>query len=195
MGYLKYVQKAFRAPTEEIKAVQRTRLLEVRREPAVVRIGRPTRIDRARSLGYKAKQGVFVVRVRTRRGKHIRPDIKGGRRPSRFHQDKNLHKNYQQICEEKSNDKYPNCEVVGSYQAAQDGYYYWFEIIMVDRMNPSVLADKDLIGIAAQTGRTYRGLTSAGRKGRGLRKKGQGAEKVRPSRNANYQRKKYRQSK
>lgn len=185
MGYLKYVKQAFNAPSEEIKAVQRERLLEMRREPVVHRIERPTRIDRARSLGYKAKPGVLIARVRVRRGKHVRPDIKGGRRPSRFHQDKNLHKNYQQIAEERAASYYLNCEVLGSYQAGQDGYSYWFEVILVDRAHPQVLADKRLIGIAAQTGRVFRGVTSAGRRGRGLRSKGQGAEKVRPSRQAN----------
>ncbi len=40
----------------------RKRLAEWRKEPAVLRIDRPTRIDRARSLGYKAKQGFLIVR-------------------------------------------------------------------------------------------------------------------------------------
>jgi large subunit ribosomal protein L15e len=181
MGYLKYVKQAFRAPSEEAKAAQRERLLELRKEPTVHRIERPTRIDRARSIGYKAKQGILVARVRVRRGKHVRPDIKGGRRPSRFHQDKNLHKNYQQICEERAADAFVNCEVLGSYPVAQDGYYYWYEIVLVDRAHPAVIADPRLLGIAAQRGRAYRGITSAGRKGRGLRKKGIGAEKLRPS--------------
>ena len=184
MGYLKYFKKAFLAPTEETTAVQRERLIAMRREPATLRLERPTRIDRARSLGYKAKPGIIVVRQSVRRGKHVRPDIKGGRRPSRFHQDKNLHKNYQQIAEERAQDAYHNCEVMGSYEIAKDGYSYWYEVILVDRAHPQVLADKRLLGIAAQTGRAYRGLTSAGRKGRGLRKKGVGSEKTRPSKKA-----------
>ena len=35
------------------------------------------RIDRARSLGYKPKQGVIIVRQRVIRGGRMRPDIKG----------------------------------------------------------------------------------------------------------------------
>lgn len=185
MGYLKYVKKAFNAPSEDIEKFQRERLIALRQEPAILRVERPTRIDRARAIGYKAKTGVIVVRGRVRRGGHIRPDIKGGRRPSRFHQTKNLHKNYQQIVEERVADEYVNCEVLGSYPIAQDGYSLWFEVVLVDRANPNILADKRLIGIAAQTGRSYRGITSAGRKGRGLRKKGTGSEKTRPSRKAN----------
>lgn len=184
MGYLKYVKQAFNTPSEEAKTVQRERLIQMRKDPATLRVDRPTRIDRARSLGYKPKSGVLVVRQRVRRGGHVRPDIKGGRRPSRFHQTKNLHKNYQQIAEEKVASNYVNCEVVGSYQVAQDGYFYWYEVILVDRSHPEVIADKNLLGIAAQTGRASRGITSAGRKGRGLRKKGIGSEKTRPSKTA-----------
>jgi large subunit ribosomal protein L15e len=184
MGYLKYVKAAFNKPSAAVEAVQRERLLAMRKEDATVRLEHPTRIDRARALGFKAKPGILVVRQRVRRGGHVRPDIKGGRRPSRFHQTKNLHKNYQQIAEERANDAFHNCEVLGSYPVGQDGYSFWYEVIMVDRAHPQVLADKQLIGIAAQTGRAYRGVTSAGRKGRGLRKKGIGSEKTRPSRKA-----------
>lgn len=53
--------------------------------PSVVRLEYPTRIDRARSLGYKAKRGgIFVVRSRVRRGGLNRPKIMGGRRPRRM---------------------------------------------------------------------------------------------------------------
>jgi large subunit ribosomal protein L15e len=184
MGYLKYVKQAFNKPSEEQEKLQRDRLIHFRKEDATTRIEHPTRIDRARAIGYKAKHGIIVVRQRVRRGKHVRPDIKGGRKPSRFHQDKNLHKNYQQIAEERICDAYQNCEVLGSYPVAEDGYYLWYEAVLVDRNHPEIIADKRLIGIAAQTGRAYRGLTSAGRRGRGLRTKGIGAEKVRPSRKA-----------
>ena len=33
-----------------------------RAEPAIIKIPRPSRLDRARRLGYKAKQGIIVVR-------------------------------------------------------------------------------------------------------------------------------------
>jgi large subunit ribosomal protein L15e len=184
MGYLKYVKQAFNNPSEEQEQLQHERLVQIRKEDATVRLEHPTRIDRARAIGYKAKHGIVVVRQRVRRGKHVRPDIKGGRRPSRFHQDKNLHKNYQQIAEERVSDAYQNCELMGSYLVAEDGYYLWYECVLVDRNHPEVIADKRLIGIAAQTGRAYRGVTSAGRKGRGLRNKGIGAEKLRPSKKA-----------
>lgn len=185
MGYLKYIRNAFNKPSEEAQAVQRERLIGMRKENATTRIERPTRIDRARAIGYKPKTGVLVVRQRVRRGSHVRPDIKGGRTPRKFHQKKNLSKNYQQIAEEKANRAFPNCEVLGSYSVAEDGYFLWYETILIDRAHPQMLASKQYLGIAAQRGRAQRGLTSAGRKSRGLRKKGNGAEKLRPSKAAN----------
>jgi large subunit ribosomal protein L15e len=184
MGYLKYVKKAFSQPTAEHKQLQHERLIALRQENVLVRVEHPTRPDRARSLGYKAKQGVLIVRTRITRGSHTRPDIKGGRRPKRFHQRRDLSKNYQQIAEEKAATKYVNCEVLGSYEVAQDGKNAWYEVILIDRRHPQTLANKQFIGIAAQRGRAFRGITSAGRKGRGLRRKGQGSEKTRPSKRA-----------
>ena len=148
MGYLKYVKQAFTKPSEEIEAIQRARLIQFRKEPATLRVEHPTRMDKARALGFKAKPGMFIVRQQVRGGGHVRPDIRGGRRPSRFHQVKNLHKNYQQICEERVADKHINCEVLGSYPVAEDGYTLWYEIILVDRHHPQVLANKNFIGIA-----------------------------------------------
>ena len=45
--------------------------------PVIHRCTRPTRPDKARRLGYKAKQGYVVYRVRVRRGGRKRPVRKG----------------------------------------------------------------------------------------------------------------------
>jgi len=54
-------------------------------------------------------------------------------------------------------------------------------VILVDKMHPSIIADKRISWISEKkhTGRAFRGLTSAGRRSRGLLNKGKGAEKVR----------------
>ena len=52
-----------------------------RTEPSVRRIHRPSRIDRARRLGYKAKQGIAVVRIRVGRGGMRKQRPVSGRRP------------------------------------------------------------------------------------------------------------------
>ncbi len=192
MGYQKYIKNLWKKPKENLGDLWMQRLISWRREPVTVRIERPTRIDRARSLGYKAKQGVFVVRQRVIRGGRMRPNITGGRRPKHNRQRMILEKNYQQISEERAVKNYPNCEVLNSYYVAHDGDYYWYEIIMVDRTHPSVLADEQLSWVAdhQHKGRVFRGLTSAGRRSRSLMRKGYGAEKARPSLRANLRRQK-----
>ena len=52
----------------EFKDLMRQRIIQWRREGAIERVEKPTRLDRARALGYKAKQGYVVVRARVRRG-------------------------------------------------------------------------------------------------------------------------------
>lgn len=180
MGYLKYLRNTFRKPTDEAKASSRERLLALRREPVTVRIERPTNIATARSLGYKPKQGVIVVRQRVLRGGRQRADIKGGRRSAHNTQRKDVKKNYQQVAEERANKNYKNCEVLNSYLVEKDGTHYWYEVIMVERYHPAILADDQLAQVATDRARVFRGKTSVGRKGRGLRNKGIGAEKVRP---------------
>jgi large subunit ribosomal protein L15e len=43
-------------------------MIKWRSEPTILVIEKPTRLDRARTLGYKAKKGIVVVRVRVPRG-------------------------------------------------------------------------------------------------------------------------------
>ena len=182
MGFYKYVREAWKKPNEFYKQ----RLIQWRREQVTVRIKKPTRIDRARSLGYKAKPGFVIVRQRLSRSKREQArSSKRGRRPKKASYRKDLDKSYRQIAEERAARKYKNCEVLNSYEVGSDGKYYWFEVILVDRANPHIIADKNINWIISKKGRVFRGLTSAGKKSRGLRNKGKGAEKLRPSRTAN----------
>ncbi|MBN1645555.1 50S ribosomal protein L15e [Candidatus Woesearchaeota archaeon] len=185
MGYLKYVRELWKQPKANMGDVYKEKLISYRKQPVTVRLERPTRVDRARSIGYRAKQGFVVVRQMALRGGRQRPDIKHGRRSQHSGQRKNVAKNYQQICEERACKKFPNCEVLGSYWVGDDGMRIWYEVILIDRQHPQIQADRQLKRIAAKRGRAERGLTSAGRKSRGLRNKGKGAEKIRPSLRAN----------
>lgn len=186
MTYLKYIREAWKKPRESIPELWRERLLAWRREPVTVKLEHPTRPDRARSLGFRAKEGIFVVRQRVSRGGRKREKTAGGRRPKTRRMLKILNKNYQQIAEERANCKYTNCEVLNSYWVAEDGLYFWYEVILVDRDHPQILKDPILswVGERQHKGRVFRGLTSAGRRNRGMMRKGKGAEKVRPSNRA-----------
>ena len=52
-----------------------------RKQNAITRVAKPSRIIRARRLGYKAKQGIVVVRMRVGTGGMRRQRPRGGRRP------------------------------------------------------------------------------------------------------------------
>ena len=187
MAY-KYIAEAWRKPEESyVEELMRQRLIEWRKEPAIVRVEKPTRLDRARKLGYKAKQGFIIVRVRVRRGGLRKQRPRSGRRPKRMGVKKyKPAKSLRLIAEERAARKFPNLEVLNSYWVGEDGRFKWFEVIMIDPHHPAVKADKDINWICQKQhkGRVFRGLTSAGKKVRGLRKKGRGAEKARPSRKA-----------
>ena len=170
------------------KAIYKQKLMDFRKEDkAITRLERPSNLSRAKSLGYKAKRGIFVVRVMIRKGS-------GGQlRPTRGREPRNLGVNkltrghsIRSIAEQRASRKHPNAEVLNSYWAAEDGKHEFYEVILVDANAPEIKADKNLRWICErkQKGRAFRGLTSSLRKGRGLMKKGKGAERVRPSRRA-----------
>jgi large subunit ribosomal protein L15e len=183
MGYLKYIKKLYRNPNPELKEIIKNRLIEWRTSDSITRVDKPLRIDRARALGYKDKQGFVVVRVKLLRAGRQRPQIKKGRKTRNARRKLVVGKNYQWIAEERAARKYPNCEVLNSYKVGKDGMNYFFEIILIDKNHPSIKSDHDVKWITEgqHKGRAFRGLTSAGHKSRGLRGKGKGYEKNRPS--------------
>lgn len=151
------------------QALRFERLQHWRRGPALVRVERPTRLDRARRLGYKAKPGIAVVRARVRRGGRRKMRFKGGRKSKHMGVNRMTPaKSIQRIAEERVARRFPNAEVLNSYWVADDGRHQWYEVILVDRASPAVRADPGLAGVAARRGRAYRGLTGAGQRARGL---------------------------
>jgi large subunit ribosomal protein L15e len=187
MAY-KYMTEEWNKPDKSfVKDLMKQRVIEWRGQHAITRIERPTRLDRARKLGYKAKQGFVMVRVRIRRGSRKKPRPKAGRRSKRLGVAKlKTAKSLQQMAEERAARKFPNLEVLNSYWTWQDGRYKWFEVLMVDPNHPVIQSDPNINWICSKTqrGRAFRGLTSAGKEVRGLHHKGRGVEKFRPSRKA-----------
>ena len=190
MGLYQLVRNIWKKPKVNMPELWRERLIEWRKEPSTIRILRPTRIDRARSLGYKAKQGYTVIRQRVLRGGHTRPMIKKGRRSRNYGTKLNLRKSYQVIAEERAAKKFTNMSVLNSYWVCQDGKYYWYEIIFVDPAHPVIKSDDKINWICDKKhlSRVSKGKTSAGKKSRGMRSKGKGSEKARPGRRANLRR-------
>ena len=174
--------------SDEIKPILKNYIIKWRRELAVVRVDKPTRIDRARSAGYKAKKGIFIVRSRVLRGGRKRPRFKGGRRSKHMRRKKIVGKSYQWIAEERANKKFLNCTVLNSYMLAKDGKYYFFEVILVDPEIVKNYKGFEWLKKNKYRKRVFHGKTSAGRRSRGLIKKGKGREKIRPSLRANKRR-------
>ena len=123
----------------------RDRVIQWRKQDAVTRIEKPSRIQRARRLGYKAKQGIIVVRMRVGTGGMRKQRPKAGRRPkalgvTRIKADVNM----KSVAEHRVLEKYPNMKLLGSYYLYKDGMYYWHEVILADPFHPSISKDKEL---------------------------------------------------
>lgn len=170
----KYLNKLWKNPKQGFgKAAWKEKLIELRQQPVFVRLDKPTRIDRARSLGYKAKQGFVIVRVRIRGGGRSRPEAKGGRKPSKYGMRSfTPGKSRQRIAEERAAKKYLNLEILNSYLLASDSRHHWYECILVDPQSPVIKSDKVINWICSPKNRrrVFRGLSSAGKRGRGLHK-------------------------
>lgn len=172
-GIYQRIGELWKNPKNNIKELYRERLIKWRRELRFQRVEKPTRLDRARALGYKAKQGFVIVRARIKRGGRKRPLYgRRGRKPSKAGISKFTSKqSLQVLVEQRVNRKYPSLEVLNSYWVASDGKYSWFEIIMIDPNNPNIKKDKYLKWITEpqHRKRVFHGLTSSGKRARGLR--------------------------
>ncbi len=195
--YAQYVKESFQKEYAKEKSadydfgsIYRARLIEFRKvKDAIVRLEKPTNIPRARQLGYKAKKGFVVVRVRVRKGSGLHRRPSKGRRPKRMGVNKLTRRiSIQGIAEKRANKKYPNCEVMNSYFIGEDGMSKYFEVILIDTSAPEILSDKEFNWITEpqHRNRAERGLTSAQKRSRGLHGKGKGYEKVRPSQRAHH---------
>ena len=183
MSLTKYLRAAWKKP--DVKLL-RERMIEWRKGNSIIKVERPLRLDRARSLGYKAKKGVVVVRVRIKRGGHKRPRPNKARRTKRLHIRKNLRMNYKEIAEQRVGKKYNNMEVLNSYWIGKDGMNYFYEVILVDRVSPSIKNDKELGAfVKAPKRRAARALTSTAKKARGQRNSRVKVPKAFPSLRAN----------
>lgn len=120
----------------------RARAVELRKEPAMLRMERPTRLDRARAVGYRAKEGVVVVRARVSRGGMRKKRPTSGRRPKHMGVLKiKSDVSSQSVAERRVSERYPNMKLLGSYPVWKDGRYAWFECVLVDPFHPAVIKD------------------------------------------------------
>ena len=123
----------------------RDRVVSWRKQDAVTRIEKPSRILRARRLGYKAKQGIIVIRMRVGTGGMRKKRPTGGRRPKHLGVTRiKAAVNMKQVAERRVLERYPNMALLGSYFIYKDGMHYWFEVILADPSHPRIIKDKEL---------------------------------------------------
>ncbi|THC90409.1 hypothetical protein EYZ11_010128 [Aspergillus tanneri] len=176
MGALKYVEEIQKKKQSDvIRFLLRVRCWELRQLNVIHRASRPSRPDKARRLGYKAKQGYVVYRIRVRRGGRKRPAPKGATYGKPTNQGINQLK-YQRAlratAEERVGRRCANLRVLNSYWINQDSTYKYFEVILVDPQHKAIRRDARINWICnpVHKHRESRGLTSTGKKSRGINK-------------------------
>ena len=194
MGAYKYLEEIWKKKQSDLmRFVLRMRTWEYRQLPAIHRCTRPSRPEKARKLGYKAKQGFVIYRIKIRRGGRKKPVAKGiinGKPKTQGVVGVKGTKSLKVIAEQRVGKRIPSLRVLNSYWVGQDATNKFFEVILVDTFHKAIRRDAKINWIAKppHKRREQRGLTSAGKKNRGLRKKGVNDNKNRPSQRANWKR-------
>ncbi|RMJ22711.1 Ribosomal protein L15 [Aspergillus sp. HF37] len=148
-------------------------LQPLRQLNAIHRASRPSRPDKARRLGYKAKQGYVIYRARVRRGGRKKPAPKGATYGKPTNMGVNQLK-YQRAlsatAEERVGRRCANLRVLNSYWINQDSTYKYYEVILVDPQHKAIRRDSRISWICSgvHKHRESRGLTSTGKKSRGI---------------------------
>ncbi|CAH1786763.1 unnamed protein product [Owenia fusiformis] len=194
MGAYKYIQELWRKKQSDVmRFLLRIRCWQYRQLSSIHRAPRPTRPDKARRMGYRAKQGFVIYRVRVRRGGRKRPVPKGATYGKPTNQGVNslkYQRSLQSTAEERVGRRCGGLRVLNSYWVSEDSSYKFFEVIMVDPFHKAIRRDPDTQWITkpVMKHRELRGLTSASKKSRGLGK-GHGYNKTTGgSRRANWKR-------
>ncbi|UNI20203.1 60S ribosomal protein L15 [Purpureocillium takamizusanense] len=176
MGALKYVEELQKKKQSDVmRFLLRVRCWEFRQLNVIHRASRPSRPDKARRLGYKAKQGYVVYRVRVRRGGRKRPVPKGATYGKPTNQGVNqlkYQRSLKSTAEERVGRRCANLRVLNSYWINQDSTYKYYEVILVDPQHKAIRIDPRINWIVnpVHKHRESRGLTATGKKSRGLNK-------------------------
>ena len=166
MGALKYVEEIQKKKQSDIlRFLLRVRCWEYRSLNVIHRASRPSRPDKARRLGYKAKQGYVIYRIRVRRGNRKKPVAKGATYGKPTNQGVNqlkYQRSLRSTAEERVGRRCANLRVLSgsspptfsegiggsnehwsadSYWVNQDATYKYFEVILVDPQHKAIRRD------------------------------------------------------
>ncbi|KAK6191669.1 60S ribosomal protein L15 [Patella vulgata] len=176
MGAYKYMQEIYRKKQSDVmRFLLRVRCWQYRQLNPVHRCPRPTRPEKARQLGYKAKQGFVIYRVRVRRGSRKKPVRKGityGKPKRHCVVRLKYARNLRSVAEERVGRRCGNLRVLNSYWVCQDSMFKFYEVILVDPFHKAIRRNPRTQWICrpVMKHRELRGLTNAGKSSRGLGK-------------------------
>ena len=140
----RHISESWRAQLKKTRSDLDRRAIAWRRQPTITRVERPSRLDRARALGYKAKQGYVVARVKIGRGGMRRVRPKSGRRPKHLGVVKIKGAvNMKAVAQRRAGERFPNLVALGSYPLYRDGKYAWYEVILTDPSHPRIIKSSD----------------------------------------------------
>ncbi|KAK6017114.1 ribosomal L15, partial [Ostertagia ostertagi] len=119
--------------------------------------------------------GYCIYRVRVRRGNRKRPVTKGqtyGKPKTHGVNELKLARSKQAIAEDRAGRRLGSLRVLNSYWVGEDSTYKFYEVIMIDPFHKAIRRNPDTQWITkpVHKHRELRGLTSAGKKSRGLGK-------------------------
>ncbi|CAO2601130.1 60S ribosomal protein L15 [Lemmus lemmus] len=151
MGTYKYIQELWRKKQSDVmRFLLRVRCWQYRQLSVLHRAPSPIRPNKARRLGYKAKQGY---------GATYGKPVNHGVNQLKFAQ------SLQSVAEERAGRHCGALRVLNSYWVGEDSTYKFFEVILIDPFHKAIRRNPDTQWITEM-----RGLTSAGRNSRGLGK-------------------------
>uniref|UniRef100_A0A2K5C6Q4 Ribosomal protein L15 n=1 Tax=Aotus nancymaae TaxID=37293 RepID=A0A2K5C6Q4_AOTNA len=160
MGAYKYIQELWRKKQSDVmRFLLRVRCWQYRQLSAL----------------HRAKQGCVIYRIRVRRGGQKRPVPKGATYGKPVHHGVNhvkFARSLQSVAEERAGRHCGALRVLNSYWVGEDSTYKFFEVILIDPFHKAIRRNPDTQWITkpVHKHREMRGLTSVGRKSRGLGK-------------------------
>merc|ERR1712048_608009 len=154
MGAYKYLQELWRKKkSDTMRFVMRVRCWEYRQLATIHKASKPSRLDKARAVGFKQKQGYAVYRVRIRRGGRKRAVGKGIVYGKPVHQGiRKLKKtrSHRSVAEEKVGRHCSNMRVLNSYWVGQDAAYKFYEVVLVDPAHTAIKKDPRINWIVSE---------------------------------------------
>ncbi|XP_021567228.1 60S ribosomal protein L15 [Carlito syrichta] len=142
---------------------------------SAIRAGGPCVLEDTPASYPRLCPGYVIYRIRVRRGGRKRPVPKGATYGKPVHHGVNQLKfarSLQSVAEERAGRHCGALRVLNSYWVGEDSTYKFFEVILIDPFHKAIRRNPDTQWITkpVHKHREMRGLTSAGRKSRGLGK-------------------------